>query len=290
LGARSRFPAHETGIPKKSFSPFSIPTQLSLLSAHNLNVSLAEKPVLKSLDFSIAPGTWVGVLGPNGSGKTTLLRTLGGLLPYSGSLTLHDREIRDWKPQDLAREMAFVRQSSSLSFDFSAGEMVMLGRSVLRGFWDLTTAEDEACVRQALSQVDLAGFEERSMLSLSGGEQQRVMLAQALAQGAGMLLLDEPTAHLDVHHQFEFVEHVRALVSAGRTVVAAFHDLELAARYADALIVLSDGRQIASGSPAHVLSESLIASVFRMQATLHTSEDGALRIHYRASAATANAT
>lgn len=239
--------------------------------------------MLESIDLEIHPGTWVGLLGPNGSGKTTLLRTLGGLLPYSGSLSLHSRPLRAWRRRALAREIAFVRQSTTLSFDFTVGEMVLLGRSVHKGLTALYSEEDKVCSRKALAQVDLSGFEDRSLLSLSGGEQQRVLLAQALVQGAGILLLDEPTAHLDVHHQFEFVEHIKSLVERGHTAISAFHDLELAARYADTLIVLSEGRQVEQGPPNTILTDALISSVFRMRTRLRTSEDGALRIHYLAS-------
>jgi iron complex transport system ATP-binding protein len=129
--------------------------------------------------------------------------------------------------------------------------------------------------------VDLEGFADRSVLSLSGGETQRVFLAQALVQEADLLLLDEPTSHLDVHYQFAFMEQVAALVERGRTVLAVFHDLELAARYADHLLVLQGGRLISQGTPASVLTPKRIAEVFGMEATVDRSADGPLRIEYR---------
>jgi len=250
--------------------------------ADRLNVSLDGKAILRELGFTVEAGMWVGLLGPNGSGKTTLLRTLGGLLPYTGTLTLFDRPVHAWKPRELARRLAFVRQATTLSFDFTVEELVLLGRAPHKGWLDVDTRADRERVRAALAQVDLAGFESRSMLSLSGGEQQRVLLAQALVQEAEILLLDEPTAHLDVHHQFEFIDHVHGLVKAGRTVVAAFHDLELAARFADQLLVLDRGRLAAAGPPRDVLTEALLASVFRMKARLELSDDDIPRIHYLA--------
>jgi len=135
-------------------------------------------------------------------------------------------------------------------------------------------------VREALAAVDLADAAHRLIHTLSGGEQQRVFLAQALAQEASLLLLDEPTAHLDVHYQFEFLDRVRALVAEGRTVVAVFHDLSLAARYADRLLVLHRGRLVADGPPAEVLAEALIARVFRMAARIHYLPDGLPCIQY----------
>ncbi|WP_456427239.1 ABC transporter ATP-binding protein [Rhodocaloribacter sp.] len=250
--------------------------------ADRLNVSLDGKAILRDLGFTVEAGTWVGLLGPNGSGKTTLLRTLGGLLPYTGTLTLFDRPVHAWKPRALARRLAFVRQATTLSFDFTVEELVLLGRAPHKGWLDVDTRADRKRVQAALAQVDLAGFESRSMLSLSGGEQQRVLLAQALVQEAEILLLDEPTAHLDVHHQFEFIDHVHGLVKAGRTVIAAFHDLELAARFADLVLVLDRGRLAAAGPPRDVLTEDLLASVFRMKTRLEPSDGGILRIHYLA--------
>ena len=253
---------------------------MPLITAHQLRVALDGTPILRDLDFEIEAGSWVGLLGPNGSGKTTLLRAISGLLPYKGSLALTDRPIQSWKAPELARQMAFLRQSTPLSFDFTVEELVLLGRSPHKGWLERYTHEDRQQVRHALAHVDMDGFARRSVLSLSGGERQRVFLAQALVQESDLLLLDEPTTHLDVHHQFEFLNLVRDLVEAGRTVVAVFHDIELAARYADHLLVLNEGRLTAAGPPTVVLTETLLASVFRMEARLETAEDGTLRIYY----------
>ena len=253
---------------------------MALITARQLRVALDGTTILHDLDFTVEAGTWVGLIGPNGSGKTTLLRTMSGLLPYEGSLTLVERPIDSWKAQELARQMAFVRQTTPLSFDFSVAELVLLGRSPHKGWLERYTGEDRQHVEQALMRVDMDGFARRSVLSLSGGERQRVFLAQALVQESDLLLLDEPTTHLDVHHQFEFLNLVRGLVEAGRTVVAVFHDIELAARYADHLLVLNQGRLAAAGPPHAVLTEALLASVFRMQARLDTMNDGTLQIYY----------
>ena len=254
---------------------------MPLITAHRLRVALDGTTILHDLDFAVETGTWVGLLGPNGSGKTTLLRALSGLLPYQGTLTLAERPVHTWKAQALARQLAFVRQATPLSFDFAVDEVVLLGRSPHKGWLERYTREDRERVERALKRVDMDGFARRSVLSLSGGERQRVFLAQALVQESDLLLLDEPTNHLDVHHQFEFLNLVRELVEAGRTVVAVFHDLELAARYADHLLVLDQGCLAAAGPPRSVLTETLLASVFRMQARLDTMDDGRLRIYYQ---------
>jgi len=253
---------------------------VSQIHADHVNVSIEGIPILHDVSFAVEAGTWVGLLGPNGSGKTTLLRTLNGLLPYAGTLTLHNRPVHAWKPRDLAQTMAVVRQSTPLSFDFTVEELVLLGRAPHKSWLDRTTRQDSNLVQQALARVDLEGFAHRSVLSLSGGERQRVFLAQALVQSAALLLLDEPTTHLDVHYQFGFLNVVRDLVTAGRTVIAVFHNLEQAARFSDHLLVLDHGRLVASGAPDSVLTPDLLSQVFRMQAQVDVDPDGTLRIFY----------
>ena len=258
---------------------------MALLTAHRLGITLDGQSIVRDVSFDVAEGTWVGLLGPNGSGKTTLLRAISGVLPYTGTLQFDGRNVSAWSPQALARRLAFVRQSPSLAFDFSVEELVLLGRAPHKRWLQSYTARDRQMVHDALAQVELNGFAERSVLSLSGGEMQRVFLAQALVQEADLLLLDEPTAHLDVHYQFAFMEQVRALVNQGCTVIAAFHDLELAARYAEHLLLLDTGRLVSDGSPTEVLTPDRIADVFRMEASVDVTPDGSLRIDYHRQAA-----
>ncbi|CAM3246544.1 heme ABC transporter ATP-binding protein [Rhodothermus bifroesti] len=253
---------------------------IPIISAEALSVSLGGRTILHGLTFEISAGSFVGLLGPNGSGKTTLLRALSGVLPYKGRLQLEGRPLRQWPRRALARRVAVVRQAPTLSFDFTVEDVVLLGHAPHKGWLAPFTAQDRAKARKALAAVDLADAAHRLLHTLSGGEQQRVFLAQALVQEADLLLLDEPTAHLDVHYQFEFLERMRALTAEGRTVVAVFHDLELAARYADRLLVLHQGQLVGDGPPEAVLTEALIARVFRMAARLCRLADGALCIHY----------
>lgn len=232
------------------------------------------------MSFVLEPGTWTGLLGPNGSGKTTLLRALGGHLPAAGRILLDGRPLAEWTARQRARRLAFVRQAPTLTFDFTVRELVALGRSPHVG-WLARNSPGHNAIHAALAAVDLDGFADRSVLSLSGGERQRAFLAQALLQETPVLLLDEPIAHLDVRYQFQFLDRIRTLVDEGRTVLAVFHDLEQAARYADRLLLLHNGALTASGPPADVLTPQRIASVFRMDATVGTDPHGALRIHYR---------
>ena len=252
-----------------------------VFAADALGVALGGRPILHGLGFAVETGRWVALVGPNGSGKTTLLRTLGGLLPHTGTLALDGQPVRSWSPRDLARRLAFVRQSPTLAFDFTVEEFVLLGRAPHHGWLDGFSSGDRAHARAALAELDLAAFADRSLGTLSGGEQQRVQLAQALAQEADVLLLDEPTAHLDVHHQFDGMDRVAALAPR-RTVVAAFHDLAFAARYADRLLVLDRGRLVADGAPHAVLTPALIRDVFRMDADVLDAPNGTLEIRYLA--------
>ncbi len=237
-------------------------------------------PILHDLGFSVQAGTLTGLLGPNGSGKTTLLRAICGLVPYAGSLQLQGTEIADWRARALARSVAIVRQGAQLLFDFSVQEMALLGLSPHKRLLESTSARDLERAHQALAQVGLASFYRRSMFSLSGGERQRVYLAQALVQDASLLLLDEPTTHLDVHHQHGFLRTVVDLVKAGRSSMAVFHDIELAARYCKYLMILDRGRLAAHGTPHEVVTEAMLASVFKMRSRVSATATGGLRITY----------
>jgi iron complex transport system ATP-binding protein len=236
---------------------------------------------LEDLTFALDRNAWTGLVGPNGSGKTTLLRALGGHVPYEGTLAIDGRAVRDWSARALARRLGVVRQAPTLTFDFAVRDLVLLGRAPHKGWLEGTGADDHEQVEAALRRVDLEGFADRSVLSLSGGERQRVFLAQALVQATDLLFLDEPTAHLDVHYQYAFMEQVRRFQEDGGSVLAVFHDLELAARYADRLLVLDEGRLVDQGPPADVLTPDLIADVFRMAARVTPSGDEGLRITYQ---------
>lgn len=260
--------------------PGSTPSPLPLLHVEALRVRLGERLILDDLAFDVPAGSFVGIVGPNGSGKTTLLRALSGLLPAEGTILLEGKPLRSWRPAALARRMAFVQQSPPLAFDLSVEDLVLLGRAPHRGWIGSYSRADREVAADALRTVDLLGFEERSILDLSGGERQRVFLAQALTQQAPLLLLDEPTTHLDVHHQFAFLDLVAGLTVHGHTVVAVLHDLELAARYADMLLVLDGGVAQALGPPADVLTAALIESVFHMRADVTAGPHGSLRLYY----------
>lgn len=239
-----------------------------MLETDRLTVSLSGRSVLRDVTCRAEPGTLTALVGPNGSGKTTLLRTLAGLLPHEGTARLDGKAARDWSARDRAQRLAFVRQTQPVAFDVTVRQFVLLGRAPHRGWLEPFIASDREAAERAIEAVGLAELADRPMPRLSGGEQQRARLAQALAQDTSVLLLDEPTAHLDLHHQFGLMERLAAMAHDGRTVVAALHDLTLAARFADRLAVLHDGRLVASGPPRDVLSPDRLRAVFQIDAAL----------------------
>ncbi|RNG34083.1 ABC transporter ATP-binding protein [Streptomyces botrytidirepellens] len=216
--------------------------------------------IVDGVSLAPAPGSCVGLLGPNGSGKSTLLRLLAGVLaPASGVVTLDGRPLAESHRRAVARRIAVVEQNAATQSELTVREVVGLGRIPHRRPWSGTSAADEEAVRHALERTGLADRAEQSWHTLSGGERQRAQIARALAQAPRELLLDEPTNHLDIQHQLDLLALVADLPV---TTVIALHDLNLAAMYCDALLVLREGRVAAAGTPGDVLTEELIADVY----------------------------
>ncbi|MFF2777125.1 ABC transporter ATP-binding protein [Streptomyces sp. NPDC058052] len=222
--------------------------------------------VLDGVSITPAPGTLTGLLGPNGSGKSTLLRVLAGVLaPDAGVVTLDGDRLGALPRRALARRVAVVEQHADTQVDLTVADAVRLGRVPHRRAWSPPTAADEDAVRSALARTGLTDRAHRTWRTLSGGERQRVQIARALAQEPRELLLDEPTNHLDVQHQLDLM----ALISGLRlTCVMALHDLNLAAMYCDHVVVLREGRVVAAGPVAEVLTERLVADVYGVRASV----------------------
>jgi iron complex transport system ATP-binding protein len=220
--------------------------------------------VLHNIDLSVKAGEMAGLLGPNGSGKTTLLKLASGILkPTQGEIKLDGYSLSQLNRKSIAQTIAVVPQQFHIPFAFTAGEIVMLGRTpFLRPLAEESEA-DRQLVNNALELVGIRELKERRFDELSGGERQKVILAMALAQQPKLLLLDEPIVHLDIAHQVEILELVKRFnVEQGLTVIAAMHDLNLAALYFDRLVLLKEGRVWADGAPNQVLTESGISEVF----------------------------
>ncbi|MCI4344212.1 MAG: ATP-binding cassette domain-containing protein [Thermoplasmata archaeon] len=242
-----------------------------------VSVRYAGRPALREVTLSIEPGELLALTGPNGSGKTTLLKSILGLVAVeSGTIRVGGSELAGLAQREKARGIAWVPQSESPLDNVPLIEYVLYGRHPHIGLFERENAEDARRVSDALAAVDLTGREEVGILELSGGERQRALLARALAQDTPVLLLDEPTSSLDIGHQLDLLERIRARARGeGRTVVTAMHDLNLAARYADRIAVLDRGRLVALGPPAEVLSATLLREVWGVTADLrHDARTG----------------
>ncbi|WJV48982.1 ABC transporter ATP-binding protein [Streptomyces flavofungini] len=255
------------------------------ITAEGLGWSVAGRRVVDGVGLDIAPGETVGLIGPNGSGKSTLLRCLAGLrAPTSGSVSYDKEPIRSWSARRIARHVAFVEQAADTDSDLRVVDVVTLGRTPFGDRWRGFGARDRAVVAAALDRLSLTELGERPWKALSGGERQRAHIARALAQQPYAILLDEPTNHLDVKHQLELLD---LLAATDQTVLVALHDLSLAARYCDRLLLLHDGRLVADGAPREVLTPPLLAEVFEVDAVTGPDALGHLAVAYRGVAAPA---
>jgi iron complex transport system ATP-binding protein len=232
----------------------------TIVSARGLGVVLDGTRIVHGLGLDLAPGQWVGLIGPNGAGKTTVLRALAGQVTYEGSVSVLGNEVAALGRRELARRVAVVPQIPVIPAEMTVLEYVLLGRTPHLGYAGGPGLHDVAATRSALRRLEIARFAERRLGSLSGGERQRAVLARAVAQETSLLLLDEPTSALDVGAQQQVLELVASLRAAGGlAVLSAMHDLTHAGQYADRLILMDGGREVASGLPHEILTEELVA-------------------------------
>ncbi len=239
------------------------------LEAENIIVELGGREVLQDVSASFQPGALTGVIGANGAGKTTLLRALAGLAPVkSGRITLEGEPIGAFDRREAARRVGYLAQKQEPAFPFRVDETVMMGRYPHQGRLSPETEADHAAVAAALRDVDAADLADRAINELSGGELQRVLIARTLAAQTPVLLLDEPFANLDVRHCLDILAILRAQASEGRTVVASLHDLNLAGRFCDELLLLHQGEILAQGEAGSVLTLRLIERAFGVHAEI----------------------
>jgi iron complex transport system ATP-binding protein len=231
------------------------------VTVENLSHSFGDVSVLDGVDLTVEPGEFVALVGPNGAGKTTLLRTINGVLdPDAGRVRLDGTPTDDLSAKAVSRQVATVPQDSHVGFSFTTEQIVEMGRTPHQSRLDWGTESEP--IERALERTETAQFRDRPVDDLSGGERQRVLLARALAQEPSVLVLDEPTASLDINHQIQVLGLVADLVAEGKTAIAAIHDLDLAARFCDRLLLLSDGDIRARGSPESVLTDDALATAF----------------------------
>lgn len=239
----------------------------ALLSFESVNFSYGSEPVLREVSFSVARGEVVGLVGPNGSGKSTALGlAFALLLPQSGTVVMSGRSVGGLSRREIARQAALVPQDTLSRFSFSVRDVVAMGRNPHLGRFHVEGEHDRAVVQRALEQTEVLRFADRMLDELSGGERQRVMIARALAQEPALLLLDEPTSNLDLAHQLECFELVRDFAKESRGALVAVHDLNLASRYCERIVMLGEGSVAAQGAPHEVLSEENLARYFGIDA------------------------
>ena len=252
------------------------------ISAEDLTVQYpaTERPALNAVSLDVPDGCLFSVLGPNGSGKSSLVRALMGVLPLtSGSARVGGRAVEEWKRVDLARSVGVVSQSESIAFPLTVSELVGMGRYPHIGRLSGTTEADRAAIRSALEACDIERFAQRDVTTLSGGEFQRARIARALAQEPAALVLDEPTSSLDIRHQMAILELLRRSADQGITVLLVTHSLDLAAQFSDRMLLLSEGRVAAEGTPERVMREDVLSRVYRWPLSVSTDpETGAPRV------------
>lgn len=239
------------------------------IDAHDVSVDIGDRRILHGASLTVRSGEVVALIGPNGAGKSTLLAAItGDQRISSGKIRVGGRDLADWSLGDLARRRAVLLQENRVSFPFTVAQVVEMGRAP----WRRTAREDDddVAIADALRLTDIERFRDRHVPSLSGGERARAGLARVLAQRTGILLLDEPTAALDLRHQEDVLQLARDCARGGDAVAVVLHDLNLAAAYADRIVLLDGGAVVAVGSPAEVLTPALIETVYRQRVEVLT--------------------
>lgn len=233
------------------------------LSARGVSIAYGDREVVHGIDLDARPSEILAIVGPNGAGKTTLLRALAGVLrPSRGSITLDEQSLGDRTRQWIAQRIAVVPQDVPEARGFTVRDVVAMGRAPHQTAWLRERAEDSRAIEQALERTGLTALGDRIFETLSGGERKRALIAQALSQSASVLLLDEPSAFLDVGHAVTTFELAREEAKRGVAVVAIVHDFGLAARFADRVTLLDAGRIVATGPPAEILDEARLSNTF----------------------------
>lgn len=249
------------------------------LKVNHISVSFSGADIVNDISLHVEAGKFVGLIGPNGCGKSTLLKSIYKVVrPKNGTVFLDDHDVLRSTPKDIARKMGVVGQFNEMSFDFTVHDMVMLGRTPHKKLMERDNKEDYEIVAAALEKVNLASYANRNYQTLSGGEKQRVILARAIAQQPSFLILDEPTNHLDIKYQLQILSIVKSLQVG---ILAALHDLTLAASYCHVLYMMEKGKVVAYGKPEEVLTKKWIKQVFEIDCEIYSNPiTGGLAITY----------
>ncbi len=246
--------------------------------AENVEITLGGAKILRKIGIDVANREFVGVIGPNGSGKSTFLKCVYRVLkPEAGAILLDGTPLQELTVRESAKKVAVLSQHNYYNFEFTVRDIVLMGRSPHKRMMERDNKADFDIVEEALRKVEMLAYKDRVFSTLSGGEQQRIILARALAQQTQCLILDEPTNHLDIKYQIQILEVVRGL---GVTVLAAFHDLNIAARYCDRIYAINEGKIVASGTPLEVLTPELLRSLYEVNAEVLEDAEGRPYIIY----------
>lgn len=243
---------------------------MSILSVEKLGVVMQDKVILQDCSFETEAGKFIGIIGPNGSGKTTFLKAVRGLIPYtSGRVYLYGQDIAGMKEKAIARKLAYMQQSVEVRFGYTAEEIVMTARYPYLKWWQNEGSSDKELVERAMRFAGVWHLRKSRINEVSGGERQRIFLAKALAQETDILFLDEPTAALDLVYADEIFRYCSTLCRNGKTIVLVVHDLEMAAKFCDRLLLFSKGQIIRDGAPDDVLTADNLAKAFHLSSTVY---------------------
>ena len=246
-----------------------------LIEAQGLSLRLGERPVLRDVGFALRPGDCAALLGANGAGKTTLLRALLGFVrPDAGEIRLEGRPLIALGRREIARRVAYVPQAHAPTFPYSVREMVAMARSPTSGWGSTLTAADEGAISAALERLGLTAFAERSYAALSGGERQAVLVARAMAQGAQVLLMDEPSASLDLGQQARLMRLLGGLAGDGHAILMSTHQPDLALRWFNRAILLHEGEVLADGAPREILTPEALTRLYGVEVRLTETPEG----------------
>lgn len=236
----------------------------AVLKGEKLSFSRGKRMILKSMDISLEKSRFIGLIGPNGTGKSTLLRLMAGLLkPNAGTIFFNNQSISEMTALEVAKAITYMPQSTVLDYEFTVSQVVLMGRHPHRKKWQFSQIDDEQQAEKGMKQTGIYHLRDRYITSLSGGERQLVFLAKAITQQSKVILLDEPTSDLDIYHQVQIAEVIRELVKEGKAVLAAIHDINLATRYCDQLVLMGNGEVVASGIPEEVITVQNLMRVFQ---------------------------
>lgn len=248
------------------------------IKTENINVTLEKNNILKGINIEVDNKEFVGIIGPNGSGKSTLLKCIYRILkPSEGVIKLDGIDMKNISIKESSKKLSVLSQHNNYNFDFTVKEIVLMGRAPYKKFMERDNKEDYDIVNDALEKVDMLEFKDRSFQSLSGGEQQRVILARALAQKPKCLILDEPTNHLDIKYQLSLLNIVKSL---NLTIISAIHDLNIASMYCDRLFVMKNGRIVGMGTPQEVLTKEFIKEIYDIDVEIVYDSKGDMHILY----------